>query len=189
MSVELWKSIFDWVTVVLIALTVFSGAGALITGNIIGKRQDARLRQFDQDLTDAKTTLGKQQKLTAELEHENLMLQEKLANRRITPEQHRILVDFLTKKPGTIIIETMSDSESGLFAADFLKTFIDAKWQIGGKHFPLGVVWTGLIVYDSLDPNAVAVAEALKAAKIPFSIGTERREKATIMVGGKPPMF
>jgi hypothetical protein len=39
MSVELWKSIFNWLTIVLIAFTVFSGAGALITGDIINSRQ------------------------------------------------------------------------------------------------------------------------------------------------------
>jgi len=70
MSVELWKSIFDWATVVLIAFTVVSGAGALITGDIISKRQEAKLRQFDTDLTGAKTELGKQQERAANAEHD-----------------------------------------------------------------------------------------------------------------------
>lgn len=65
MSVELWKSIFDWATVVLIAFTVVSGAGALITGDIISRRQEAKLRQFDIDLTGAKAELEKQQMDTA----------------------------------------------------------------------------------------------------------------------------
>jgi len=34
MSVELWKVDFDGATVVFIACTVFTGAGALITGDI-----------------------------------------------------------------------------------------------------------------------------------------------------------
>jgi hypothetical protein len=68
MSVELWKFIFDWATVVLIALTVVSGAGALITGGIIAKRQDARLYEFDKDLTGAKLELGKQQERAAQAE-------------------------------------------------------------------------------------------------------------------------
>jgi hypothetical protein len=74
-SVELLKSIFDWATVVFIALTVFTGAGALITGDIINKRQDAILHKFDADLTDAKTTLSKQEERSAELEIEALSLQ------------------------------------------------------------------------------------------------------------------
>lgn len=64
MSVDLLKSIFDWATIVLIALTVFSGAGALITGNIIGKRQDATLRQLERSASDAKTA---QQQVETEL--------------------------------------------------------------------------------------------------------------------------
>src|SRR5260370_7244271 len=50
MSVELWKTLFDWATVVLIAFTVVSGAGALITGDIITKRLEAKLHQFGMDL-------------------------------------------------------------------------------------------------------------------------------------------
>jgi hypothetical protein len=57
MSAELWKSIFDWTTVAAALLTLISGAGALITGHTISKRQEARLRQFDMDLTRAKTDL------------------------------------------------------------------------------------------------------------------------------------
>jgi len=54
MTVELLKTIFDWSAVVLVGLTFVAGAGALITGNIIGNRQAAQLRQFDQDLAKAK---------------------------------------------------------------------------------------------------------------------------------------
>ncbi len=128
-------------------------------------------------------------KQAARLENENLILQQKLANRRISAEQHRVLVDLLSKKRGQIIIETMADSESGLFAADILKTFEDSGWTIGGKHFPLGVIWTGLIVYTPDAPDALIIAKAFKAAGIPFSMGTEKRLRATIMVGGKPAIF
>src|SRR6202030_2855845 len=69
-SVELLKSIFDWATVVLIALTVFSGAGAIITGDIISKRQENRLRQFEADLAGSKTELLKQQERAAKAEQD-----------------------------------------------------------------------------------------------------------------------
>ena len=65
MSLELWKSIFDWATIIFIALTVFTGAGALITGDKLGKRQEAQLRQFDAGLTGAKMELVKQQERAA----------------------------------------------------------------------------------------------------------------------------
>jgi hypothetical protein len=67
MSAESWKMIFDWATVIFIALTVVTGSGALITGRIINRRQEIRLRQFDKDLTDAKSDLQSKQ---AELERE-----------------------------------------------------------------------------------------------------------------------
>ncbi|MBB5059182.1 hypothetical protein HDF16_003905 [Granulicella aggregans] len=68
MSVEGLKSLFDIATVVLLGLTFFAGAGVLITGNIINKRQDGKLRQFDVDLTGAKTELAKQQERAAKAE-------------------------------------------------------------------------------------------------------------------------
>src|ERR1700689_3233953 len=72
MSMEGWKTIFDWSAVVLLFLTFVSGFGALITGNIINKRQDEHLRQFDKDLTEAKTELGRQQERAAKAEMELL---------------------------------------------------------------------------------------------------------------------
>jgi hypothetical protein len=35
MSVEFWKQIFDWASVILVGLTFAVGAGALITGKIL----------------------------------------------------------------------------------------------------------------------------------------------------------
>ena len=68
MSVELWKSIFDWAAVVLVGLTFIAGAGALITGNILTGRQDEKLRRFSAELTQAQTELGKQQERAAKAE-------------------------------------------------------------------------------------------------------------------------
>ena len=124
-----------------------------------------------------------------EIEKENLELKQQLANRRITEKQHKILVDILSKKTGRIIIETMGDPESGLFAEDIVKTFIDSGWELRGRLLPQGVVWTGLILYKSPDPDAATVMQALKCAGMPFSVGGETRANATIMVGGKPPQF
>ena len=68
MSVELWKTIFDWSAVVLVGLTFVAGAGGLIVGRILTDRQADQLREFDQGLTAAKTELGKQQTRAAEAE-------------------------------------------------------------------------------------------------------------------------
>lgn len=68
MSVELWKSIFDWAAVVLVGFTMIAGAGALITGKILNNRQDEKLREFRTELIAAQTELGKQQERTAAAE-------------------------------------------------------------------------------------------------------------------------
>lgn len=70
MTVEGLKTIFDWVAVILLFFTFAAGAGVLITGNIINKRQAEQLRQFDSDLTAAKTKLGEQQERAAAAEIE-----------------------------------------------------------------------------------------------------------------------
>jgi hypothetical protein len=91
MPLELWKSVFDWATIIFIALTVFTGAGALITGDKLGKRQEEQLRQFDKDLTDAKAKLTKQQGRAVEAERSLLELRESISWR--TPD--RALIPLL----------------------------------------------------------------------------------------------
>jgi hypothetical protein len=68
MSLDAWKSFFDIGGVLLLALTFLFGAGALITSRKINDLQSAKLREFDKDLTDAKTELGKQQERAAKAE-------------------------------------------------------------------------------------------------------------------------
>jgi F0F1-type ATP synthase membrane subunit b/b' len=70
MSVETLKTVFDVGTVVLLFLTFAFGAGVLVTGNIINHRQAQQLRKFDEDLTDAKTELGRQQERAAKAEQD-----------------------------------------------------------------------------------------------------------------------
>jgi hypothetical protein len=79
MSVEVWKSIFDVVTVFALFLAFFSGVGVWYTSKIINERQAAQLKQFDLDLTGAKIELGKQQERATKAETDLLTLQEKLS--------------------------------------------------------------------------------------------------------------
>jgi hypothetical protein len=95
MTVEGLKTIFDWVAVILLFLTFASGTAVLITGNIINKRQEKQLRQFDKDLTDAKTALGKQQERAANAESALLELQQRLADRTLTDAQLNEVVESL----------------------------------------------------------------------------------------------
>jgi hypothetical protein len=127
----------------------------------------------------------------AELERVNIELREKMASRRISAEQHNILVDILSKSPAPFDIALMGDPESVLFANDLLKTFADAHWAVGQKELPLSEIWTGLVLFQTDDPAGSIMLQALTAAKIPFSIGDDahKRSKATIMVGNKPSQF
>ncbi len=68
MSVETWKSIADWATIVFIAFTVVSGSAALILGDRINEKQIEQLQKFDRDLTGAKSGLSVQQQRAAEAE-------------------------------------------------------------------------------------------------------------------------
>ncbi|HWX53666.1 MAG TPA: hypothetical protein VN176_03645 [Verrucomicrobiae bacterium] len=68
MTVESWKTVFDIGTLVLLFVTAAFATGIFLTGDIINKRQGEQLRQFDKDLTEAKTNLGKQQERAAAAE-------------------------------------------------------------------------------------------------------------------------
>jgi hypothetical protein len=125
----------------------------------------------------------------AEVERQNTELRIKFANRRITETQYKILTQELSKIPASFNMETMGDPESGIYAADILKTFMDSKWKIDKKEFPIGIIWTGIILFQTNDPAALRVADALKKAGIDFKIGDQHRDKVTLMVGGKPPIF
>jgi hypothetical protein len=53
MSIELWKTIFDWAAVILVGLTFIAGAGGLITGKILNDKQAGELKQFQLELAEA----------------------------------------------------------------------------------------------------------------------------------------
>jgi hypothetical protein len=67
-SLEFWKNLFEIAGVVLLLLTFIAGASVLWFSRKLNDRQAAQLRQFDKDLTDAKTKLGEQQERAAAAE-------------------------------------------------------------------------------------------------------------------------
>ncbi len=129
MSVELWKSIFDWATVILIACTVVSGAGALITGDIISRRQEAKLRQFDKDLTGAKTELGKQQERAAEAELRLEELRRHVAPRHV---QRDVFLKAVEGQPKARveIMYLRDDPECFELAQEIWRVLQAAQWDV-----------------------------------------------------------
>jgi len=116
------------------------------------------------------------------------------AGRRITKEQHDSIVHNLrTMPPETFFIEAMSESEAGLYASDIVKTLTDGGWIDGGHTFPMGEIWTGLVIFQTSASGSspAKLAAAFQVANVPFSVGDSAhvKEKLTIMVGGKPPPF
>jgi hypothetical protein len=91
MSLEGLKSFFDQGALVLGLLTIIFGAGALYCGNRINKAQEAKLRQFEADILNAKTELEKQQERAATAERKLLEEEQHSANRDITAEDQRAL--------------------------------------------------------------------------------------------------
>jgi hypothetical protein len=83
MSVETWKSVADWATIVLIALTVVSGSAALILGDRINEKQAEHLRKFDHELTDAKNGLSVQEQRAAEAESQLELVKKNTADTQV----------------------------------------------------------------------------------------------------------
>jgi hypothetical protein len=126
-----------------------------------------------------------------QLEKENLEIRQKVAGRRISKEQHDVLVNILSGQPSTFDVDSFNDGETGLFASDILKTLTDAGWTVRGKYFPLAMSWQGLNVSQSTNPASVRLLEAFQAAGLPVSWFTEKGQGdvPTIWIGGKPSRF
>ena len=151
MPVEFWKSFFDWGTVALIGLTFVFGAGALITGSVLNSRQDAKLREFDDNLTKAKAQVEVLRGDNLRLETKALSLQKELLaqgprEKLLTNEETRQeLVDALKPFAGQAIdvryvaivtsspaaTQSAADERNGL-AKVLISILKDAGWQRPG---------------------------------------------------------
>ena len=117
MSVDFWKTVFDWASVVLVGLTFIAGAGALITGRILNDRQSMRLQQMNEVLTKAETDLETQKGLTAKAQQEAseaaLALAKFKAPRAIPPEREEAFVASLKPFAGqNFALATFPDPEA-----------------------------------------------------------------------------
>ncbi len=129
MSVEFWKSLFDWSAQILIFLTFLAGGGVLITGNIINKRQEGKIHQFDVDLTDAKTKLAAQQERAAKAEKSLLELATKQAPRFVP---NNALSSLLRgKATGTVtVLYQPNDPEAYWFAFSLMGELTGGGWKV-----------------------------------------------------------
>ncbi|HWZ83831.1 MAG TPA: hypothetical protein VNW47_14460 [Terriglobales bacterium] len=154
MPMELWKSICDWATVVFIALTVFSGAGALITGDIIGKRQEGRLRQFEQDLTDSKIKLANAQQSASEAA---LALVKFKEPRTLSPEQQNKLIAVLKPFAGQNFAFAVFPDPEPLALLRLLDTLAKSA---GWKRVPSQIERAGGVKVDAAGETAATIFDS-----------------------------
>jgi septal ring factor EnvC (AmiA/AmiB activator) len=170
-SVEGWKTLFDWFTVILLFLTFAAGAGVLITGNIINKRQEGQLRQFDKDLTGAKTELGKQQERAANADARVAGLEQDVANAKTEMARQQTRAANAEKNllelQQTLADRTLSDEQ--------VESIVGELKEFSGQEYQVVAYW------DSKESMNIAnrISQALQLAKwklVPL-------ERATNMMG------
>lgn len=159
MSLEAWKSVFEFGGVLLLALTFVFGAGAYVINNRLNAEQAKQLRAFDKDLTDAKIALGKQQEIASQAagklagleqaaadakaemakqqtraataETKLLELQQTLADRTLTKESAGSLVRNLKEFSGQKfqVLAYSGNPESENFAKQLIEILSASTWQ------------------------------------------------------------
>jgi hypothetical protein len=120
MPLEWWetaKTVCEWTGVILLLLSFLSGFGALFASRKIDTAQKARLGQFDQDLTTAKTELAKQQQRAAQAESELSELQTYQQPRQLTKEQFDA-IQTLRGRYSAINVAFDSAEDSEMFATE-----------------------------------------------------------------------
>jgi hypothetical protein len=206
MSAESLKSFFDIGTVVLLFFTFAFGAGALVTGNIINKRQEDKLRQFGLDVAQANQRSSEANQKAEEEHLARVRIEEKLAGWKLDAGAQARVIERLKKYERTpfdlganpmqlVFMETMD----GILGA--------AGWsrQIPRANSPLGSILlngkarvnyvSGVYVeiasssVNNLGPAAKALVEALRAEGIPVQGQMSSQEPDTssihLVVGNK----
>lgn len=92
MPLESWKQLFEIGGVILLFLTFVFGAGALYTATRLNTLQEAQLRQFDKDLTGAKTALAAQQERAAVADGKVAILEKNASDAKAA--QQRVEIDL-----------------------------------------------------------------------------------------------
>ncbi|HTU44426.1 MAG TPA: hypothetical protein VMF91_05160 [Bryobacteraceae bacterium] len=187
------------------------GAGVWFTSNIINERQAAQLRQFDKDLTGAKSELGKQQERAANAERSLLELRERIKPRHLTDKEAAAFVAALRTHPGgTSDFGTTigGGDEAANFAKQLLPLFRQAGWKapedISGttNHLDIQVVGIGILTPGTETPDHraatpyVRLTPALMALRDAFrSVGMEAQfiawhpktgDVPEVVIGSKP---
>jgi hypothetical protein len=115
-SLEWCKDAFEIAGVVLLLLTFIAGAGVVFFGRKVNALQAEQLRQFDKDLTGAKTGLAIQQQLASEAAGKVAGLEKDAAAAKTT--QQRVETELAKQKERTASAEKAA-SDAALALAKF----------------------------------------------------------------------
>jgi hypothetical protein len=158
MTLDSWNSLFQTLSVVLLALTLAVGAGAVITSQKMARRERTRVAEAERATAEAnkqaaeaaqetaraladaaaareraaalERDAAEQRARAAAAERALLQFQGRLAWRRLTPEQTSRLVAGLRDFAGSsIVITALSDPEAGPLAEQIVNVLNMAGWR------------------------------------------------------------
>ncbi len=137
--IETWKSLFEWSSVGLLALTFVAGAGTLITTQIINRRQAAVILDLEKSAADAKAVqqkveieLAKAKTKQAEAEKALLELQNLIREPRALNIEHAAQL-----LENAIQTESMASQGTGVGTVDEI-SFVLNNQEAGNLARPIG---------------------------------------------------
>jgi|GEM_PF-5128175 hypothetical protein len=211
-QLDAWCTFWDrlvtfFVVLTLISLTClyFMQYKARNSSRLLGKAKDELYELKDATLKEetakAQAEASKAQERAANLEKEaeearaeQGRIKLKLAGRRISAEQHDVIVSLLISYPAPVVVAHASnDPEAAVYAEDIARTLRDASWTVTRSGFigPQPTFGMELMRRKETDPDLDAehISDAFKEAGIPISKGPAGSPFLTINVWNKPPPF
>ena len=170
MNVNFWNSFFQWGSVVLVALTVFFGAGALIAGNILAKRQEGEISQAAERIATLEIEAGKQRERAAAAEKALAEVQERLRPRELIGEQIKRIRESVAAFGGTPYQLVVNPDPESLRLIMFMDRILrSAKWTpVSGEEGG---------VSSELESGSLAENEVFAGIAVTFAHGMNDRSK------------
>ena len=190
MTIELWHAVFQWGSVVLVALTFVFVAGSLWTGNAIRERETVRLEQLEGDLARARTSVGRASATPATARPDSAEPRPATSPRTLEPAARATLLAALraAAADGPVVIRFVSGGtdEPAAFARALADVIEEAGWTLGDADRTgptVGEPPVGLLVRvsDGADPpqRATVLEDALNRAGL-----GGRLERSTLVQAG-----
>lgn len=199
MTLEEWNIAFQFSSAVLLGLTFAVGAGAIITGYFINKRQAVRIATLGSEVVEAnrkaneragrlELEAARQREKAAKAESDLLELQQRVKPRMFTDDQRRSLIDALKRSsPKGLVTITcvLGDGEGFAFASQVDEILKAADWPTTGVNqsvfVPQNPVGLGIVVQSAatVPPFVGALQRAFGSVGLALPIS----ELATLTVG------